>query len=113
MPRTSRALQKLRTRSLDRAITLRGSGRAAFNIPPNSFNGLNNTTQGLAILANDCQIPPPATTTPATTTTATTTPATTTPATTAPPTGAAPGAAGAAGQAGAAAAVVGQPRTTG
>jgi hypothetical protein len=79
----------------------------AFNIPPNSFNGLNNTTQGLAILANDCQIPPPPTTTPGTTTPGTTTPGTTTPAT------AAPGVPGAQGAAAAAVAVGAQPRTTG
>jgi hypothetical protein len=82
-----------------------------------AYPGLNNTTQGQAILANGCEIPTTPTTTPATTTPATTAPATTAPATTAPgaapPAAAAPGAAGAAGQAGAAAAVVGQPRTTG
>ena len=94
-----------------------------------AYPGLNNTTQGQAILANDCQIPTPPTTTPATTTPTTappttpttappTTPTTAPPGTTPPgvvPPGAAaptPGA-GAAGQAGAAAAVVGQPRTTG
>jgi hypothetical protein len=94
-----------------------------------AYPGLNNTTQGQAILDNDCEIPTPpttttpatttpATTTPATITPATTTPATITPATTAPPGTSAPGAApttpGAQGAvAGAAAAVVGQPRTTG
>jgi hypothetical protein len=88
----------------------------AFNIPPNSFNGLNNTTQGLAILANGCQIPPPPTTAPPTTAPPTTAPPTTAPPGTAPPvTGApaVPGAPAAVGQAGAAAAVTGQPRTTG
>jgi hypothetical protein len=49
-------------------------------IPPfGAYPGLNNTTQGQAILANGCQIPTPPTTTPATTTPATTTPATTAP----------------------------------
>ena len=99
----------------------------AFNIPPNSFGGLNNTTQGLAILANGCQIPTPPTSAPPTTAgpTPTTAPPTTAPPGTAPPrtappvtsppvsAAAVPGAAGAAGQAGAAAAVAGQPRTTG
>jgi len=55
----------------------------AFNIPPNSFGGLNNTTQGLAILANGCEIPgPPPTTGPPTTappTSPTTAPPTTRP----------------------------------
>ena len=78
----------------------------AFNIPPNSFGGLNNTTQGLAILANHCQIPGPPPTTP---TTPTTSPGP--PGAGAAPSG--PGAAGAAGQAGAAAAVTGVPRVTG
>ena len=93
----------------------------AFNIPPNSFNGLNNTAEGLAILANGCKIPPPPTTTPtttpATTTPATTTPATTTPATTAPPGTSPPGAVspapGAPGAPSAAVAVPVTPRVTG
>jgi hypothetical protein len=84
----------------------------AFNIPPNSFGGLNNTAQGLAILENGCEIPTPPTTAPPTT--PTTAPPGTTPPGVVPPGAAAPTpGAGAAGQAGAAAAVVGQPRTTG
>jgi len=39
--------------------------------PTQRFNGLNNTPEGLAILANGCQIPTTPTTTPATTTPAT------------------------------------------
>jgi hypothetical protein len=70
----------------------------AFNIPPNSFNGLNNTAEGLAILENGCEIPPPPTTAPPTTA-----PPTTAPPTTAGPPGA-PGAAGAPGAPGAPAA---------
>ena len=88
----------------------------AFNIPPNSFGGLNNTTKGLAILANHCEIPPPPTTAPPTTAPPTTAPPRTAPPVTSPSVPSAPsvpGAAGAAGQAGAAAAVTGQPRTTG
>src|SRR5262245_7332852 len=75
----------------------------AFNIPPNSFNGLNNTPEGLAILENGCEIPGP--------------PPTSGPPTTRPegPPGApsGPGAPSAAPQAGAAAAVTGVPRVTG
>jgi hypothetical protein len=90
-----------------------------------AYPGLNNTTQGQAILANDCQIPSPPTTTPATTTPGTTTPGTTTPGTTTPgtttpgtttpgtTTPGAPGAAAAPGAAGAAVAVPVTPRVTG
>jgi hypothetical protein len=39
----------------------------AFNIPPNSFGGLNNTAEGLAILENGCNVVTPPTTAPPTT----------------------------------------------
>src|SRR5215475_13762379 len=79
-----------------------------FPIPGDgTFPGLNNTTEGLAILANDCQFVTPVT--PTTPTTPTQPPGQ--PGAGAAPSG--PGAAGAAGQAGAAAAVTGVPRVTG
>jgi hypothetical protein len=71
----------------------------AFNIPPNSFNGLNNTPAGLAILANGCEFvtPTPPTQAPPVTTAAP-------PVTTAPPSAAVPAAP---------AAVAAVPRVTG
>jgi hypothetical protein len=85
----------------------------AFNIPPNSFGGLNNTAQGLAILENGCKVPPPPTTAPPTTAPPRTAPPVTAPPVTTPPVTGAPSVSGAAGQAAAAVAVAGQPRTTG
>jgi hypothetical protein len=75
----------------------------AFNIPPNSFNGLNNTPAGLAILENGCEFVTPTTTTQPGATTTTQPGATTT---TQPGAPQAP-------SAGAAAAVVVVPRVTG
>ena len=83
----------------------------AFNIPPNSFGGLNNTAQGLAILENDCKVPTPPTTAPPTTAPPETAPPGTAPPGTAPPR-AAPPAPGVP-TAGAAAAVPGAARVTG
>ena len=82
-------------------------------VPP-FHNGLN-WPAGQAILENGCNFVTPPTTAPTTTAPPTTAPPGTAPPGTAPPGAAAPtpAAAGAAGQAGAAAAVTGQPRTTG
>jgi hypothetical protein len=60
-------------------------------IPPfGAYGGLNNTTQGQAILANGCEIPPPPTTAPPTTAPPTTAPPTTAPSPPGQPAAAAP-----------------------
>jgi hypothetical protein len=66
----------------------------AFDIPPNSFGGLNNTAEGLAILENGCEPVTPPTTGPPTTGPPTTGPPRTAPPTQ-PPREAAPAAPGA------------------